>query len=47
MCYIQCGGVRVYKVQDIEDLDIENLTDQEKKNFVKILEEALQVHHVK
>eukprot|EP00483_Globobulimina_turgida_P000283 UN00283 len=42
---LYCGGVRVVKLQDIEDCDIDSLTNSEKEKFVKKLQSALVVDH--
>eukprot|EP01083_Nonionella_stella_P285622 972291_1 len=42
---LYCGGVRVFKLQDIEDCDIESLSTKEKKKFVAKLQRALVIDH--
>ena len=43
---MQCGGVRVYKLNEIDDLEIDGLEKAETKKFIKKLERALQIDHV-
>eukprot|EP01083_Nonionella_stella_P163382 537561_1 len=42
---LYCGGVRVFKLDDIDDLDIESLTAKEKEDLAFKLQQALIVDH--
>jgi len=42
---LYCGGVRVFKLEDIEDLDLDALSTKERKELVQKLEKALEVDH--